>query len=597
MSMKMGGRKMGQALFLHFLDRELRKNVNFSQDDSFCSKILICSLFMSDCIYAVVTQGIENSIELPETSKFLNELNKLGIVDFLSRFLSAEELIVDRQRLYKYDALWYPFYYQDGFEIYFPDDVILLPGSTTRIIKSKLETTHAVQEKLPELTELEALKDYVVTKRLENFDGQGLTINSFHAEFADLDKKKVNQCRISTVKKQLDRELIQLYNKRYLDVSKAHIMKSIPQIQVFDSLDVQGCFDYQIYSTILQPVFEAHTREQLKVLAVKWKLQNRFPELVEFFFGLVKGLVRNFKRKNPDCLYPFMIKEIVSFLKRSICKLEPEHYSFNALEDLFCYLTELKRTLRQNLSNEELFEGTEGEDMHKILLPVANGTEFKIIIEVAKTFGLELRKEIIGINTFQIFEKDDYMGYIVKCEAGSIGAASSILTLTDAIHMIGIDTIIFGGIAFGNYLKANTGQRMGDILVSRQLWNYESAKESGNYIPRGDKVTAPPWLLDRFQNSAQEWENCEVHFGLIASGEKLVNSEEFLKKIMEAEPELIGGEMEGAGLVSVAERYRKDWILVKAISDWGVGKSDDNQKAAAENAFQYIFSTITKFMF
>ena len=61
---------------------------------------------------------------------------------------------------------------------------------------------------------------------------------------------------------------------------------------------------------------------------------------------------------------------------------------------------------------------------------------------------------------------------------------------------------------------------------------------------------------------------------------------------MDSEPELIGGEMEGAGLIAVAERYKKDWILVKAISDWGVDKKDEGQEQASNLAFEYVFRTI-----
>ena len=61
---------------------------------------------------------------------------------------------------------------------------------------------------------------------------------------------------------------------------------------------------------------------------------------------------------------------------------------------------------------------------------------------------------------------------------------------------------------------------------------------------------------------------------------------------MNQEPELIGGEMEGVGLISVAERYKKDWILVKGISDWGVGKTDTDQVFVARKTFRYVFQTI-----
>ena len=67
-------------------------------------------------------------------------------------------------------------------------------------------------------------------------------------------------------------------------------------------------------------------------------------------------------------------------------------------------------------------------------------------------------------------------------------------------------------------------------------------------------------------------------------------------KLMNQESELIGGEMEGVGLVSVAERYRKDWILIKGISDWGVGKTDTDQIDVAKKTFRYVFQTIKEYL-
>ena len=52
--------------------------------------------------------------------------------------------------------------------------------------------------------------------------------------------------------------------------------------------------------------------------------------------------------------------------------------------------------------------------------------------------------------------------------------------------------------------------------------------------------------------------------------------------------------MEAAGLVSVCEDEKIEWIVVKAISDWGVNKNDEDQKRAAENAFDFIMQNVVK---
>lgn len=43
-------------------------------------------------------------------------------------------------------------------------------------------------------------------------------------------------------------------------------------------------------------------------------------------------------------------------------------------------------------------------------------------------------------------------------------------------------------------------------------------------------------------------------------------------------PEAPGGEMEGTGLYSAAQRKKVDWLLVKAVCDWADGKKERTRK-------------------
>lgn len=581
---------MGNALLLHYLDRELRESVKFNLSDLDCKKITMYSLFMSNSVYAVITHGIENSIELPETTCFLNKLNRLGFIEYLSRVSSLEELIVNRQRLYAYDKARYPFYFQDNFKIHFPDYIITVKGSTTSHIKDSLEKIYIPQGRKREFTSEKTILKKIIERRLKNFDGQGLTINSFNPIFEKIRTKSRNNYEIDAIKSSLNQQLISLYNTRYLELSRSHIIKSIPKIQVYDFIDNEGVFDFKIYNTILSPLFVSHGGICFEDKLLEWKSQYIFSEIVEFLNDLVWDLF-SFFSKDGDIQYHQARQQIISLLNRCLYEMGHENICYSKPEGFCDYLERLKR----KIGVLGKFNKAKGKikKMYKILLPVAADIEFDVIIEVAKAFNFELQRKIIGQNTYYIIKTDMYSAYIVKCEQGSMGAGSSILTLADSIKNIKIDAIIFGGIAFGNYRK---NEKIGDILVSKQIWNYEPGKISDRYISRGDKVTASPWMLDRFHNSKQDW-NGQIHFGLVASGEKLLNQKEAIDKIFAEEPEIIGGDMEGSGMLAVAERYRIDWILVKAISDWGFDKSDNGQRVAAQNAFQYIFLTLTKYMF
>jgi len=181
--------------------------------------------------------------------------------------------------------------------------------------------------------------------------------------------------------------------------------------------------------------------------------------------------------------------------------------------------------------------------------------------------------------------------FMVQSEMGTGGAGGSLLTVRESIQALSPSAIIMVGIAFG---FSHGKQRIGDVLVSRQLLGYE-VQRVGRSIdgrlliqPRGDRLSASVRLLDRFNSGSKDWPGQKVHFGLILSGDKLVDDLDFRDQLRQFEQEAIGGEMEGAGLSAAAQRFKIDWILVKAICDWADGKKSiqkkQRQQLAAQNA-------------
>lgn len=589
---------MQKSVLLHFINRDVRESTHCKLLDDDIEKIVFLSLFMSPIIYAELTFEIESKEELPYTIGYLKKLNDLDIVTAISCSNSLEELVVSRRNLYKFDEERYSFYFKDDSELFFPDRTLVIDSSTTAFIEGGLRRNHIYQEGLENCKAYADLLNYIVTRRLSISDKQALTIRSFDWIFEKLRDSGVDSITVSSARNIMGRELSQLHNKKYLESTFSSIIKNIPYIYTYDKIDNESIYDYQIYYSILEPIFGGYTRCELEERLIYWKSDEMFNDIINRLYSLIVNLQCVFKENFLLANSQVRSKMIVNYINEKKKKIRNSFVAFSTNEDILRYLCMLEKKLhiseRMEVSMNTLF--TEREISKKILLPVANMNEFRSIISVAKEYGFPLHRQVIGNNTFHICIGEDCSLYIVKCEAGSLGSAASILTLTDAITKIDIDAIIFSGIAFGNYTKRNGTQNIGDILVSKQLWNYESGKVHDNYISRGDKCSATPWLLDRFQNSALKWEESEIHFGVIASGEKLVNSEEFVMKLINQEPELIGGEMEGVGLVSVAERYRKDWIIIKGISDWGVGKTDADQIAVAKKTFRYVFQTIREYL-
>jgi nucleoside phosphorylase len=214
---------------------------------------------------------------------------------------------------------------------------------------------------------------------------------------------------------------------------------------------------------------------------------------------------------------------------------------------------------------------------------------------VLDTFSIKRKwdRMVLGIKTYyRLGMHGEVPIFMVQSEMGTATPSGSLLTVRQAIQDLQPQAVIMCGICFGLQPRQ---QSLGDILISKQIQYYEPQKvdlKKGN-IPRGDRTMASERLLDHFHSGDIEWNGAKTHFGLILSGEKVVNDPDFRKKLMEIEPEAIGGEMEGAGLYAAARETKVDWILVKSICDWADGtKNSSAQSLAARNAAQFVLHII-----
>lgn len=166
----------------------------------------------------------------------------------------------------------------------------------------------------------------------------------------------------------------------------------------------------------------------------------------------------------------------------------------------------------------------------------------------------------------------------------------------DAIRSWQPRAIIGVGIAFGiNPAK----QTIGDVLVSENVRGYELGRinADGSFTLRSDKPPASPILLQRFNHLNQTCNATDtaclhwptLRFGTLLSGNKLVDNLDYRNSLLKLESEAIGGEMEALGIQLAAGRRRIDWIIVKAVCDWGDGNKNSqskerDQKLAADHA-------------
>lgn len=138
-------------------------------------------------------------------------------------------------------------------------------------------------------------------------------------------------------------------------------------------------------------------------------------------------------------------------------------------------------------------------------------------------------------------------------------------------------------------------QRCGDVLVSSSIIPYDRRKATafkGTYqfdFSDARPHSAKASLLELFRKAAaRPTLEYKVHIGAILSGGTAVYSRRFRDQLAGcfrngSEP-VVGGEMEGVGLLSVSAPNDPSWIVVKGISDFGEDERSVDFKRTRELA-------------
>lgn len=228
-----------------------------------------------------------------------------------------------------------------------------------------------------------------------------------------------------------------------------------------------------------------------------------------------------------------------------------------------------------------------------IVLLTVNDNETDAVFDAFHQSGNEIEQVAIGGVTYNKLGMHGGMEIVhAICEMGAGGIGAAQQRTSDVITHWEPAAVIAVGIAFG---IDETKQNIGDVLVATQLRDYELSRVNadGNITLRADKGSTSDPLRNRLRTKdavekrrAGDWP--KVRFGQLLCGQKLIDNVDYRESLKRLEPEAIGGEMEGVGVYVSASRNNVDWIVVKAICDWGHNKNsaqkDTQQKLAAKNA-------------
>ena len=259
-----------------------------------------------------------------------------------------------------------------------------------------------------------------------------------------------------------------------------------------------------------------------------------------------------------------------------------------------------------------------------LLLFVATSAEEVALKEQAAKLGLDFRKDpgltrhlrkkglpddawtlgTIGGETVVAVGCSRIKGHPVMGPHGRLGSAAKGVRYLAAT---GAQGIIQVGMAFG---IARGPQSLGDVLVSTLLIPYDnrdvkpSRKEPGyfNDYSGAEVEPARSALVERcLREKARTKFDFAVHVGAMLSGAARIRCAKFRDELYRSVPHgnapIIGGEMEGVGLLAAAVKADDPaWCVVKGIGDFADERREEDIKTgltvAPHNAAFFVLSSL-----
>lgn len=165
------------------------------------------------------------------------------------------------------------------------------------------------------------------------------------------------------------------------------------------------------------------------------------------------------------------------------------------------------------------------------------------------------------------------------------------------------------GIAGG---ASPSNQALGDVVISERVVYYESAKITQRVEPRPRVLPADALLYDRALNfRSPDWYSAmpkdiqrpdkahrtpALHFGPIASGEKVIANREAAEYLRALQPKLAAIEMEGAGVAAAAlgAVRRVGFLAIRGLCDFADEAKDDRWQVFAAHSAATFASQFLK---
>jgi nucleoside phosphorylase len=573
-------------------------------DELIQQAFLYLLMFTRGPYYSTMSFITEDQRYLGDQYKFLRTLWASGSLHILSDASSLQEHILDRQAAYNADRGRYPVYFDvDISQRLWAEPTMINPTSATSDLRKGLLTIsddivalHRLPFSTGDLKRIES-KRSLIENQLKQFPDMGITMSLLQHD-SGLGPN-------TAVAVSLGKLLSFLHLKHYLESSGADILTGIPQLEALDGASTNfPIFDFKLFAVVSKllgvPTGNPVRQSFLEFLAA---IHNSGVHLamVRAARRLIRGAIYSSSNaKTPkDCIRPqaYRFIEKIGRTKRpfetSAFRLEP---LVDALQSLIVSAGRTDNRFEEYLRMTDTLEiDRDG----RVLLVCAADVEMDTALEMApRVLGSRYahRSDPIGTTTVHSLGTHGRSSlYLCQVEAGDDGASSLRLALQEVIGSLRPDFIILTGICYG---LRHDKQQIGGIVVSKQVQAFNLQRRTGvehgrtKITLRGAKAEASPTLLDRSRTARLEWKRAHVEHELYMSGSVLSDDPKFVKELLSLQPEARAAEMEGHGIYAACQRAKVDWIIIKSICDWGMGKVDDHQKLAAEHAFDFVFTLV-----
>lgn len=564
--------KYDNNIYLHFFDRELRNSIsrslNFS--DTQAQQVLATALFMSGLpLYVSFSHMYESFEYFPTAIRMAFDYEKLGLLRMLTNMRNIDEFLSSRRSLYCFDKSRYLNYFSST-ESFWPTDTFVIKDDTTTILRTKIfesfGSNNNFSDNVRESLQLSLIKN----------KWNAITFSFFRETI----QNEYNQLHLTDFQYQqaitdIKETISEQYTSRYLGVLNGTIVTAISGLSYYDFLAKDTFLtNYSLFTELLKPLYRLYKNNFQRVLELR--LNNSYQLLHNVLQWIVLGLHQITNN----------INIAISIIRQYRTKSKSIRFSDDFIADcigLYDYISKMTGD-----------KGGVIKMQTRILLLVATQLELEIMLKKLKAVSPVTGS--VGKLSYFTSVIGESLVYVVKCQMGQGGVGGSILTLEESIRILNPDFVIMGGVAWGANKKK---QNIGDLIISTQVWDYdiERVNPDGSVIPRGPISPSSARLVQMFEVVCASVENYSINFGLIASGSELLDNKEYVEGHKEVQPELIGGDMESAGMASVCSRKNVDWILVKGICDWGYNKNShkkEYQQIAATNSAEVIVSLLSQ---